>query len=702
MKTDTKFLIERGQPFPLGSTVQAGGVNFALFSQHADEVELCIFSPDGQTEIAHLSLPQCTNQIWHGFVPGLEAGAVYGYRVYGPYDPHRGLRFNPNKLLLDPYARALVGDFVWHDSHYGFTVSEPAQDLTYDDRDNAHWMIKGQVVAAGTPPQPLKTPVAWEDTVIFEAHVKGLTYRHPDIPEEERGTYKALAHPAMLAHYRALGITSLELLPVHSFVHDHFLIKRNLTNYWGYNTLSFFAPQRAYACSSDAIAEFKQMVHTLHGEGIEVILDVVFNHTAEGSQLGPTLSFRGIDNSNYYTLLQQDARFYINDTGCGNTFNVRHPKVLQLVMDSLRYWACEMGVDGFRFDLATVLAREAGGFDAGCGFLDALAQDPLLAGKKMIAEPWDIGPGGYQLGNFPPGWSEWNDRYRDVLRRFWRGDRGVLPELARRLHGSAELFEYTGRSPQATINFITSHDGFTMADLVAYNQRHNLANKEFNNDGHHANFSYNHGEEGPSNNPHIQALRQRQQRNMLASLIFSQGVPMILAGDELGHSQGGNNNAYCQDNSATWLNWAEADTQLTTYVARALAIRRAHPLLRKPFYIHKPDELGAAKGFDIHWLDRQARPMRSSDWQEQNLHSLQWMIETEDAEACKKAVLVLLNADERTHTFYLPLGWRWECLLDSRHPQGEPIIAYLPKGSAFMVHDKSLLLFYGESLECSI
>lgn len=702
MKTDKKYHIERGRHYPLGSDAQADGVNFALFSQHAEEVELCLFSADGQTEIAHLSLPQCTNQIWHGFVPGLEAGAVYGYRVYGPYAPHRGLRFNPNKLLLDPYAKAMVGDFVWHDSHYGFTITGAAQDLTYDDRDNAHWMVKGQVVAKTQPPVPLAKPITWEDTVILEAHVKGLTCRHPDIPQEERGTYKALAHPAMLAHYRKLGITSLELLPVHSFVHDHFLIKRNLTNYWGYNTLNFFAPQRAYAFGSDVAAEFRQMVSTLHEAGIEVILDVVFNHTAEGSQLGPTLSFRGIDNSNYYTLVQQDARFYINDTGCGNTFNVRHPKVLQLVLDSLRYWACDMGVDGFRFDLASVLGREAGGFDQSCGFLDALAQDPALAGKKMIAEPWDIGPGGYQLGNFPPGWSEWNDRYRDALRRFWRGDRGMLPELARRLHGSAELFEYSGRGPQATINFITSHDGFTMADLVAYNQRHNLANKEFNNDGHHANFSYNHGEEGPSNNPHIQALRHRQQRNMLASLIFSQGVPMLLAGDELGHSQGGNNNAYCQDNSTTWMNWAEGDNDLVEYVARALAIRRDHPVLRTPFYIHKPDELGASSGYDIHWLDRQARPMRDVDWQEQNLHSLQWMIETEDAEACKKAILVLLNADERTHTFYLPLGWRWECLLDSRHPKGEPIMAYLPKGSAFMVHDKSLLLFYGESLECSL
>ena len=702
MRTDKKFHIEQGRPYPLGSSVVPGGVNFALFSQHADEVELCLFSPDGQTEVARLLMPKCSNQIWHGFVPGLSAGAVYGYRVYGPYDPHRGLRFNPNKLLLDPYAKALVGDFIWHDSHYGFTTSEPAQDLTYDDRDNAHWMIKGQVVAKAAPPKPLAAPIAWEDTVIFEAHVKGLTYKHPAIPQEERGTYKALAHPVMIEHYRKLGITSLELLPVHSFIHDHFLIKRNLTNYWGYNTLNFFTPQRSYAAGPDAAAEFRQMVSDLHEAGIEVILDVVFNHTAEGSQLGPTLSFRGIDNSNYYTLLQQDARFYINDTGCGNTFNVRHPKVLQLVLDSLRYWACDLGVDGFRFDLATVLGREAGGFDKGCGFLDALAQDPALAGKKMIAEPWDIGPGGYQLGNFPPGWSEWNDRYRDVLRQFWRGDRGVLPELARRLHGSAELFEYAGRSPQASINFITSHDGFTMADLVAYNQRHNLANKEFNNDGHHANFSYNHGEEGPSSNPHIIALRQRQQRNLLASLIFSQGVPMLLAGDELGHSMGGNNNAYCQDNTTTWLNWAEADQNLVAFVARALAIRRAQPVLRTPFYIHKPDEIGAASGFDIHWLDRQARPMRDSDWQEQNLHSLQWMLETEDAEGCKQAVLLLLNADERTQTFYLPLGWRWECLLDTRHPAGEPVMAYLPKGSAFMVHDKSLLLFFGQSLECSL
>jgi isoamylase len=702
MSVVDKYPIEIGSAYPLGSQVQDGGVNFALFSQHADAVELCLFTPDGHTELARIALPACTNHVWHGFVPGLQAGTVYGYRVHGPYDPHRGMRFNANKLLLDPYARALVGDFVWHESHYGYNTAEPAQDLTFDDRDNAHWMIKAQVVERAPPPRPLSKSVPLSDTLIYEAHVKGLTFKHPDIPESIAGTYAAVAHPAMLAHYRTLGVTSIELLPVQGFIHDHFLIKRNLTNYWGYNSLSFFAPHRGYAAGPDAAAEFREMVSRLHDAGLEVILDVVYNHTAEGSQLGPSLSFRGIDNQSYYGLQHQDARFYVNDTGCGNTFNVRHPRVLQLVMDSLRYWAGEMGVDGFRFDLATVLGREANGFDPCGGFLDAIQQDPLLATKKMIAEPWDIGPGGYQLGHFPAGWSEWNDRYRDTLRQFWRGDAGVLPEMARRLHGSAELFEYAGRSPQASVNFVTSHDGFTLRDLVSYNHRHNLANKEYNNDGHHANFSYNCGEEGPTSNPAIEALRQRQQRNLLASLLMSQGIPLLLAGDDIGHSQGGNNNAYCQDNPTTWLDWSRADQDLIAFVAALSAIRRNFPLLRSRFYIHKPGELGSQQGFDIHWLDRQARPMRDQDWQEQNLHSLMWMLESEVASACKHSLLLLFNAEDHRQHFSLPLGWRWKCLLDSRSARGEPLLVHPPKGSAFMVHEKSLLIFYGESLDCSL
>lgn len=685
-----------GVPYPLGSTLLGDGVNFALFSAHADAVELCLFSADGQTELTRLKLQEQTNHIWHGFVPKLPAGTLYGYRVYGPYDPQRGLRFNPNKLLLDPYAKQLFGDFIWHDSHYGYTLAEPAQDLTFDNRDNAHWMMKCQVVPTAPPPTALAAPIAWGDTLLYEAHVKGLTYKHPLVPEALRGTYAAIAHPAMIAHYQRLGVTSIELLPVQGFLQDHFLVKRNLTNYWGYNSLNFFAPHRAYASCDDVLAEFRNMVSGLHAAGLEVILDVVYNHTAEGNQLGPTLSFRGIDNVAYYGLQYQDARFYINDTGCGNTLNIRHPRVLQLVMDSLRYWANDLGVDGFRFDLACVLGREVNGFDTGSGFFDAVIQDPILNGKKMIAEPWDIGPGGYQLGAFPAGWNEWNDRYRDTVRRFWRGDGGQLPDFARRIHGSSDLFEYAGRKPSSSINFVTSHDGFTLLDLLSYNQRHNLTNKECNNDGHHANFSHNHGEEGPSQKPAVRAIRQRQQRNLLATLLLSQGTPMLLAGDELGHSQQGNNNAYCQDNPITWLDWPTADTALVEFVARAVAIRKQFPLFRCGFYVHKPDELGSKQGYDIHWLDAQARPMRDADWQQYSRHHLMWMLESVTQAAGVQALLMVFNAGFEVESFRLPLGWHWKCLLDTRTAKGEPKLVEPLKGQAFLVHEKSVLVFYGE------
>lgn len=651
-----------------------------------------------------MSCPKQTDYVWHGWVDGLTAGCLYGYRVYGPFEPANGHRFNHHKLLLDPYAKAISGDFIWSNELYGYNSKDASQDLSFDRVDSGRFMPKGVVVEKTAPPTPLAEPVRWRDTVIYELHVKGFTKLNPLLPEALRGTYAGLAHDAVIEYLQELGVTSLELLPVHYFIDEHFLIKRNLSNYWGYNTLNFFTPHPGYL-SGNSPHEFKNMVGRLHEAGIEVILDVVYNHTAEGSHLGPTLSFKGIDNASYYSLLSQDARLYVNDTGCGNTFNLKHPRVLQLVMDSLRYWASEMGVDGFRFDLATVLGRELHGFDPNGGFLDAVRQDPILNTKKLIAEPWDIGPGGYQVGNFPSGWAEWNDQYRDTVRRYWRGDAQMLPEFAKRIHGSSDIFEHNGRKPSASLNFITSHDGFTIRDLVSYSQRHNHANKEQNNDGHHANFSQNFGVEGPTKNERIDALRIRQQRNFLATLLLSQGTPMLLAGDEVGRSQQGNNNAYCQDNEINWLDWpnlSEQQLSLREFVRNVLRVRREFPLLRSQFYIHKPDEVNKRPGYNIHWLSRAGEPMTQADWSSPESLALGWMLESVVNAKCVHCLLTIFNSGSERSDFHLPKGWHWVALLDTATSDGLPVERYVELEKALEIEEKSIVVLYGMSSQCDI
>ena len=521
----SRSMIWPGRPDPLGATWDGSGVNFALFSVYAEKVELCLFDAAGTREIERIVLPEYTNEVWHGYLPEGRPGMLYGYRVYGAYDPANGHRFNANKLLIDPYAKALVGPLRWSDAHYGYRVGSQREDLSFDRRDNARGMPKSQVVDLAFTWGNDKPPrTSWGRTVIYEAHPRGFTMQHEAVPPQLRGTFAGLNTNAVVEYLRALGISAIELLPVHAFADDRHLVAKGLHNYWGYNSLNYFAPHAPYL-SSGTLAEFKTMVARFHDAGIEVILDVVYNHTAEGNHLGPTLSFRGVDNASYYRLMPDDKRHFIDDTGTGNSLNMAHPRVLQMVMDSLRYWVTEMHVDGFRFDLATTVARESYGFDSQGGFLDACGQDPVLSKVKLIAEPWDVGPGGYQVGGFPPGWAEWNDRYRDTVRRFWKGDMGMLPDLAARLTGSADIFERNGRRPWSSINFITAHDGFTLNDLVSYNDKHNEANGENNRDGSSANNSWNHGVEGPTNNPAVNALREQQKRNLLATLLLSQGTP---------------------------------------------------------------------------------------------------------------------------------------------------------------------------------
>ena len=607
--------IEPGRSAPLGATWDGSGVNFALFSAHAERVEVCFFDARGQHEIARHVLPERTDDIWHGYFPDVRPGSLYGYRVYGPYDPHRGHRFNHHKLLLDPYAKAFAGQLRWSDAHFGFRIGSPRIDLSFDHRDNAAGMPKCVVVdTAFTWGNDRHPEVPWPDTVIYELHPRGYTMLHPDVPEPIRGTFAGLCTPQIIDHLVQLGVTSVELLPVHAFVDDRRLVEVGLRNYWGYNSIGFFAPEQRYLASS--LDEFKAMVKTFHQAGLEVILDVVYNHTAEGNELGPTLSFRGIDNASYYRL-QADPRYYEDVTGCGNTLDLRHPRVLQLVADSLRYWRQEMHVDGFRFDLATALAREDDGYNPHAAFFKVLAQDPILAGAKLIAEPWDLGPDGYRVGGFPPRWSEWNGRYRDTVRRFWAGGHGLLSDLASRIAGSSDLFKFAGRRPHASINFVTVHDGFTLADLVSYERKHNEANAEDNRDGTDDNASWNCGVEGPSEDPTITALRARQKRNLLATLALSLGVPMLLAGDEFGRTQHGNNNAYCQDNELSWIDWTShsaEDRALQAFVTQLLTLRRSHPTFdRTTFYTGTPIGPGEAK--DIAWLKPDGREMDEPDWE---------------------------------------------------------------------------------------
>lgn len=608
-----------GVPYPLGAVWDGAGVNFALFSENATGVELCLFDgADGNTETARIALTEQTYQVWHVYLPELCPGQRYGYRVHGPYVPEHGQRFNPVKLLLDPYAKAIDRLLDWNNSIFGYAIGNAESDLCRDERDSAPVAPKAVVVDTAfdwAGDQLLRTP--WHDTVLYEIHVKGFTTCHPEVPSELRGTYAGMAHPAVTKYLRDLGVTAVELLPVHQHVDERSLIERGLTNYWGYNTIGYFAPDMRYASTGvlgEQVSEFKTMVKALHAAGIEVILDVVYNHTAEGNQLGPTLAFRGLDNTVYYRLRADNPRYYEDFSGCGNTLDMRQPRALQLVMDSLRYWVLDMHVDGFRFDLASALGREAREVDRLSAFFDIIQQDPVLSQVKLIAEPWDLGEGGYQVGNFPPLWSEWNSRYRDSVRDYWRGNPHALPELASRLAGSADLYQHSGRRPCASINFITAHDGFTLADLVAYNDKHNEANGEDNRDGENHNRSWNGGDEGPTTDTEINTLRARQQRNFLATLLLSQGVPMLLGGDELGRSQGGNNNAYCQDNAISWFDWEHMDVSLVEFTRRLIYLRKQHRVFRRHPWFHA-HALHAAGTSDIDWFTPSGQEMNEMDWQ---------------------------------------------------------------------------------------
>jgi glycogen operon protein len=695
--------VSEGLPFPLGATWDGLGVNFALFSAHASKVELCLFDEAGETELERIELPEFTNEIWHGYLPDARPGTVYAYRVHGPYDPASGHRFNANKLLLDPYAKGLAGEIRWDPSHFGYVLDSPDLDLSFDERDSAPFMPKCKVVdPAFTWGKDHSPAIPWERTIFYETHVKGFTRLHPAVPPNLRGTYGGLAVKEVVDYIKSLGVTSVELLPVHAFVQDQHLVDKGLANYWGYNSIGFFAPELRYSASGK-LTEFKEMVARLHDAGLEVILDVVYNHTAEGNERGPTLSFKGIDNASYYRLMPDEKRYYINETGTGNTLNISHPRVLQMVTDSLRYWVTEMHVDGFRFDLATILGREPYGFDEGGGFLDSCYQDPVLSSVKLIAEPWDCGPGGYQVGGFPPGWAEWNDKFRDTVRAYWKGDEGILPELAARLTGSGDSFNRRGRRPWASVNFITAHDGFTLNDVVSYNDKHNEANGENNQDGHSHNLSWNHGAEGPTDDPEILALRERQKRNLLATLLLSQGTPMMLSGDEFGHTQDGNNNVYCQDNELAWLNWENitSDGQsLIEFVRRVIALRQAFPVLRRNRFM--TGEYNADLDVrDVRWLSPEATDIEAEQWQDTQARCFGMLMDGRaQASGIKRpamdaTVLLVVNSHHDVVRFKLPEvtgGTTWRCLLDTNVPEADEVATF-STGDVYQVTGRSLVLY---------
>ena len=700
-----------GAPYPLGATWDGEGVNFALFSENATKVELCLFEPVGRREAQRIVLTERTDMVWHCYLPEARPGLIYAYRVHGPHDPNRGHRFNHNKLLLDPYARDIVGPIVWSDVHFGHRVGHPDEDLSFDPRDNAYAMPKCRVVDPAFSwgdDRPPKVP--WHETTIYELHVRGFTKKHPDVPPPLRGAYAGLATAPALEHLKRLGITAVELMPVHTFIDDRQLIDRGRRNYWGYNSIGYFAPEPLYSASG-SVKEFKTMVKTLHAAGIEVILDVVYNHTAEGGRMGPTLSFKGIDNSVYYRLRAEAPREYTDYTGCGNTLNMQHPRVLQMIMDSLRYWVQEMHVDGFRFDLAAALAREMHDMDRLGAFFDILHQDPVLSQVKLIAEPWDLGEGGYQVGNFPLGWAEWNDQYRDCMRAFWRGDGGLIGEFATRLTGSSDLYARNGRRPYASVNFVTCHDGFTLADLVSYAAKHNEANGEDNRDGSDNNLSWNHGIEGPTDDPAILALRARQKRNLLATLLLSQGVPMLLAGDEMGRSQHGNNNAYCQDNEIGWLSWqlSDADRELLAFVARLLRLRREHPVFRRRHFFQGRDIRGTGTK-DIHWLKPDGSEMSDHEWTQDFARSLGVFLSGEalgEVDARGRAIrddnfIVLFNADREPIDFRLPTLCQecvWRVELDTHWHAGLDPDGDFTGGDVYPLESRTLALLRQHSID---
>jgi isoamylase len=702
-KKSKGFRINEGLPSPQGATWDGVGVNFTLFSANATKVELCLFDSTGRREIERIELPEYTDEVWHVYLPDVGPGTLYGYRVHGPYDPEKGHRFNPNKLLLDPYAKAQIGDLKWGPEIFGYKLGDEQGDLAFDDRDSAPFVPKCQVVDPSfTWARDRKPSIPWDRTIVYEIHVKGFTKSHPQVPERIRGTFAGLARKEVVDYIRSLGVTAVELLPIHTFVNDGFLLDKNLTNYWGYNSIGFFAAYPHYFATG-AIAEFKQMIAHFHEAGLEVILDVVYNHTAEGNELGPTLSFKGIDNASYYRLLPDKPRHYINDTGTGNTVNLSHPRVLQMVMDSLRYWATDMHVDGFRFDLGTILGREPYGFDEGGGFLDSCRQDPILNQVKLIAEPWDCGPGGYQVGSFPPGWAEWNDRFRDTIRSFWKSDEGKVPDLASRLAGSADLFNKRGRKPWASVNFVTAHDGFTLNDLVSYNDKHNEANGENNQDGSSNNLSWNCGVEGPTDDPEINKLRERQKRNMLATLLLSHGTPMVLGGDEFGRTQRGNNNAYCQDNEISWFDWehiTDAGKDLTDFVRKLTMLRQAFPILRRNRFLTAEynEEIGVK---DVTWVNVSGAEMKEDEWKDPNLRTIGMLMDGRaqvsgiKRPASDVTLLLVLNSYHEPIEFTLPKfadGERWLCLIDTNDPDRAETY-YYKTGYRYKVGARSLLLF---------
>ncbi len=675
-----------GRPYPLGATWDGAGVNFAVYAEHATRVELCLFdSSAAEKESSRIPLPERTDMIWHGYFPDVQPGQLYGYRVHGPYEPKEGHRFNPNKVVFDPYAKAVGRSLKWHDALFGYKIGDAKEDLSFDGRDSAPFAPLGMVIDPvftwGDDRRP-ETP--WHKTIIYEVHVKGFTKSHPGVPEPLKGTYAGLGSEAAIRHLTDLGITAVELMPVHHHAIDRHLVERGLSNYWGYNTFAYFAPDTRYAAADspwDAVREFKTMVRSLHAAGIEVILDVVYNHTAEGNHFGPTLSFRGIDNDAYYRLFAAEPRFYEDFTGCGNTLNMRHPRVLQLIMDSLRYWVLEMRVDGFRFDLASALARELQEVDKLSAFFDTIGQDPVLSRVKLIAEPWDVGQGGYQVGNFPAGWAEWNGKYRDSVRRFWKGEGGAVSEFATRLCGSSDLYEQDGRRPHASINFVTCHDGFTLQDLVGYERKHNEANGENNADGENNNISFNCGVEGPTEARKIRRLREKQKRNFLATLFLSQGVPMILGGDEIGRTQKGNNNAYCQDNEISWFRWdfTQEDRQFLEFVKKMIRFWKDQPVIhRRKFFQGRPIRGTEVK--DLIWFDASGKEMTDEAWGASAVHAVVVRLDGEAIDELDEkgdrimgdTLLLLMNAYHEPIPFTLPsegMDGKWELLFDTSDSQ---------------------------------
>ncbi len=705
-----------GRPYPLGATWDGAGVNFALFSEDATAVELCLFSDVNAGTETRIQMPEHTDNVWHCYLPEARPGQLYGYRVHGPYAPTEGLRFNPHKLLLDPYTKAISGDLQWDDSLFGYTIGHEEADLSFDERDSAAFMPKAVVIDTAFSwdnDQQLRTP--WHKTMIYELHVKGLTAQHPEIPPHLRGTYSALTLPVVIDHLHSLGVTAVELMPVHYFINDGHLLEKGLTNYWGYNTLGYFTPEPRYCYAtlpSEQVSEFKSMVKTLHREGIEVILDVVYNHTAEGNRMGPTLSFRGIDNAAYYRLVQDDKRYYFDYTGTGSTLNALHPRTLQLIMDSLRYWVTEMHVDGFRFDLAAALARGLHDLDRLSAFFDIIHQDPVLSQVKLIAEPWDVGEGGYQVGNFPVLWAEWNGEYRDTVRSFWRGDPGQTSSMAYRLTGSPDLYEQGGRHTYASINFVTAHDGFTLADLVSYNEKHNEANGENNNDGSDHNLSYNFGVEGPTDDPKIIEMRQRQMRNFMATLLLSQGIPMMLSGDEFQHTTNGSNNTYAQDNALTWLNWDLDDAQQNFYhFTRFLTtFYHNHPVLRRRNFFQGTPVLDS-RIKDLTWFQPNGHEILPDEWENGDFLAFGLLLagdaipgmDDRGKRIIDDSILMLFNSSNSSKNFTLPdeptaalegaQQGKWELILNTCSPLPQPGKEYFKIHHRYKLESRSMALF---------